>query len=478
MNRKIPIVMDIISKYGSFSKPFVNYFLEYGRINTPCKYYLLTLKYIWNGNYNSALSTLEKGLNLCNDNKTLYFIFLSQKLLILKKLKRDQEADKLFLKLKKDFYKIPKYARKIASSSLLNSYSDISKFRIWGKIYEEDNSAKTFILIGKAKEEIEKNNFKKGIKLYLDAFKTAKSIPHPVGIINSLNNASWFLKESHPKISLILSNKLSYFLGLYREDMDRFLYALDTIFKIQRLNSDPGILETADILTSLEKYLNKLNLPSEKLKYYKETIEQAKDFKFSHKKSTNIRKISLNNNFDINNIFHYISQLSNEDKIILFVSSFMSLFNRKKIFPYITHNIAILFEYFSKDWNNFLLNSKDNWEILRFISFMGENIHPFFLARRELAFNFLKNLNDKYRNIFINFYLSLSEEEKEMMDIFIRNYVRYNREWELKLSHIPHIDNLIKAFHLKENPSLLSIFSFEKRERKRFLRIIENLNIA
>jgi len=109
---------------------------------------------------------------------------------------------------------------------------------------------------------------------------------------------------------------------------------------------------------------------------------------------------------------------------------------------------------------------------------MGENIHPFFLARRELAFNFLKNLNDKYRNIFINFYLSLSEEEKEMMDIFIRNYVRYNREWELKLSHIPHIDNLIKAFHLKENPSLLSIFSFEKRERKRFLRIIENLNIA
>ena len=478
MNRKIPIVMDIISKYGSFSKPFVNYFLEYGRINTLCKYYLFTLKYIWNGNYNSALSTLEKGLNLCNDNKTLYFIFLSQKLLILKKLKRDQEADKLFLKLKKDFYKIPKYARKIASSSLLNSYSDISKFRIWGKIYEEDNSAKTFILIGKAKEEIEKNNLKKGIKLYLDAFKTAKSIPHPVGIINSLNNASWFLKESHPKISLILSNKLSYFLGLYREDMDRFLYALDTIFKIQRLNSDPKILETADILTSLEKYLNKLNLPSEKLKYYKETIEQAKDFKFSHKKSTNIRKIYLNNKFDINNIFHYISQLSNEDKIILFVSSFMSSFNRKKIFPYITHNIAILFEYFSKDWNNFLLNSKDNWEILRFISFMGENIHPFFLARRELAFNFLKNLNDKYRNIFINFYLSLSEEEKEMMDIFIRNYVRYNREWELKLSHIPHIDNLIKVFHLKENPSLLSFFSFEKRERKKFLRIIENLNIA
>jgi len=63
MNRKTPIVVDIISKYGSFSLPFLYFSLEHEKITSPCKYYLLTLKHIWNGKYQKDSLYSRKGIN-------------------------------------------------------------------------------------------------------------------------------------------------------------------------------------------------------------------------------------------------------------------------------------------------------------------------------------------------------------------------------------------------------------------------------
>lgn len=174
--------------------------------------------------------------------------------------------------------------------------------------------------------------------------------------------------------------------------------------------------------------------------------------------------------------FHFY-EFPDETKIILFISSFMALFNRKKIFPYLTKNVLILFELFSKNWKNFFSEFKNKWEIKRFISFMGKDIHPFFLARRNLAESFINNLSPKNRSKFINFYLSLPEKDREIIDIFVRNYVRYNRKWEFDIPLISNgLNNFIETYKLPKIPSYLSFFSFDKKERKKFQKIIIRMN--
>jgi hypothetical protein len=141
-----------------------------------------------------------------------------------------------------------------------------------------------FILLGKAREKIKTGNITEGIALYFKGLRIAKTIPHPTGIINSLNDSAWYMRYSHPHWALRLANQAIYWVGWYREDARGVFYIFDTLFEIQRIVSDQRLYETASLITSLQKYL-----PSGQgrgtREYYKETIQDCKHFIFDLKGS-------------------------------------------------------------------------------------------------------------------------------------------------------------------------------------------------
>ncbi|GAJ10334.1 unnamed protein product, partial [marine sediment metagenome] len=141
-----------------------------------------------------------------------------------------------------------------------------------------------FILLGKAREKIKTGNITEGIALYFKGLRIAKTIPHPTGIINSLNDSAWYIRHSHPHWALRLANQAMYWVGWYREDAKGVFCVFDTFFEIQRIVSDQRLGETASLIASLHKHL-----PSgqgrDTREYYKETIQDCKYFIFDFKGS-------------------------------------------------------------------------------------------------------------------------------------------------------------------------------------------------
>ncbi|TYT20330.1 hypothetical protein FY122_09370 [Dictyoglomus thermophilum] len=506
MLRKIPEVDRLLSTYGSYAKPFLNLALETTKIPPPWKHYFLALKFYWKREYFLSLAEIERGLNKCKDNKTLYYLLLTEKLSLLSKI-NSKEGEILYQQLKKEFPYIPSYARNIISSSLLHYYAtnfpfDLQRFRIWSNNYHLDPSSQVFIFLGKAREEIRRENIRKAISYYFKAFRTSLSIPHPTGIINSLNDASWYLKEKHPKFSLLLAKKAVYYSAWYREDLSYDFAVLDTLFEVQKINNDLSICETSEIINYFYRFLS--NSQGKYTKYhYKKLYESSKNFCFNlNTPSYEMNERLLNffreykilsgkvlrkiiNSRDIKPDFNklptellielrkksildnyqkatsLLKELSEGERDILILSNYTAFFNRKKLFPFIVENL--------KDITSNL--SSKNFEMIKFLSHIS-NDHPFLKARRDLATKFLENLSPKAREKFISFYLSLKEEEREIIDTFVRNYVRYDRDWDFKISIPYEIEILVKKFKLKDLPSSLAYYCFEKRERKKFKRII------
>ncbi|ACI19100.1 hypothetical protein [Dictyoglomus thermophilum] len=505
MPKEISYINRIISAYGSYAKPFLNWILETGRISSAWKTYFLALKLYWKGEYFLALSKLEKALNKCNNSKTLYYLVLTQKLAFLSRV-NSKEGVELFHKLKQEFPYIPSYVRNIAVSSLLHYYatifpSNLPKFRIWSNSYHLDSSSQVFIFLGKAREEIKKENIRKAIFYYVKAFRTSLSIPHPTGIINSLNNLSWNLKERHPKFSLSLAKKAVYYCALYREDLSYDFAVLDTLFEVQRINNDLSICETSMIIKHYYKFLSDSSGNYNK-QHYRKTFESSKRFCFDlepsfYKNNGELRDLNKVSNIkpDFNNLplevlielrrinilknfqrtIEKLNNVSKDARENLILSSFMSLCDRKSLFPSTYKKIKNILD-FSENIKRLINFAKRDFEVIRFLSYIS-NDHPFFEARMDLAKKFLETLLPEKREFFISFYLSLKEKEKELIDAFVRNYVRYDRDWHIKIPTPAEIVSFVKGFQLKELPSSLAYFCFERRERRNFNKIINEMMV-
>ncbi|WP_176238264.1 helix-turn-helix domain-containing protein [Candidatus Hakubella thermalkaliphila] len=120
-----------------------------------------------------------------------------------------------------------------------------------------DKATWVFILLGRAREEVKKNLLPEALPLYLEALEMALSIPHPTGILNSLNDLAWYLKEEDPVYALSLAKKASYYLGYYREDVENHLEVIHTLWEIQRITQDLQLCDTAIILNFLDKKLSR-----------------------------------------------------------------------------------------------------------------------------------------------------------------------------------------------------------------------------
>ncbi len=286
-------------KYGSFAMPFVNWALSKDEINSAWKEYFKALKYDWQKEYTLELKCIERGIKRCKDDQTVKYLLLSLELSVLQNLKKP-EGDRLYIQLRREFHQVPKLARKRVATALLSypslnlNETDLPKTRLWSQYYQNDRSTQVFILMGKARKKIKMGNIAEGIAFYFKGLRIAKSIPHPTGIMDTLNDSAWYMRYSHPHWALRLANQAMYWVGWYCEDARDVFYVFDTLFVIQRIVSDHRLGETASLIDSLQKYL-----PSGQgrgtREYYKETIQGYKYFIFDLKGSICKNSNSLRN---------------------------------------------------------------------------------------------------------------------------------------------------------------------------------------
>jgi len=299
MNIKVPQVIDALMKYGSFARPLVNLALSNDKLNSAWKEYFKAIRYDWQKEKTLELKCIERGIKRCKDDKTVKYLLLAQELSVLQNLK-EPEGNRLYIQLRREFHKVPKLARKTIATTLLSypslntNETNLLKTRLWSQYYQNDRSTQVFILLGKAREKIKTGNITEGIALYFKGLRIAKTIPHPTGIINSLNDSAWYIRHSHPHWALRLANQAMYWVGWYCEDASGVFYLFDTFFEIQRIVSDQRLGETVCLITSLQKYL-----PSGQgrgtREYYKETIQDCKYFTFDFKGSVYKNSNSLRN---------------------------------------------------------------------------------------------------------------------------------------------------------------------------------------
>ena len=289
MNIKVPQVIDVLMKYGSFARPLVNLALSNDKLNSTWKEYFKAIRYDWQKENTLELKCIERGIKRCRDDKTVKYLLLARELSVLQNLK-EPEGNRLYTQLRREFHKVPKLARKTIATTLLSypslntNETDLLKTRLWSQYYQSDRSTRVFILLGKAREKIKTGNITEGIALYFKGLRIAKTIPHPTGIINSLNDSAWYIRHSHPHWALRLANQAMYWVGWYREDARGVFCVFDTFFEIQRIVSDQRLGETASLIDSLQKHLPSGQGRDTK-EYYKETIQDCKYFIFDLKGS-------------------------------------------------------------------------------------------------------------------------------------------------------------------------------------------------
>ncbi len=161
-----------IINYGQFSRPFLNCIVDYLK-NESTKQreeiidYIDVLKLKWDTKYEEALEKIEeviKGLS----KGGLYYLFLEQKMIILKRLNDVKEVEVIYKELRDHFGEIPQYVRGLIVQSLRNirelyyeSNESMEKIRHWSEVYENNPIDKGFILMADAREKKNEEKFKK-----------------------------------------------------------------------------------------------------------------------------------------------------------------------------------------------------------------------------------------------------------------------------------------------------------------------------
>lgn len=425
--------------------------------------------------------------------------------------------------------------------SLLKNDTDLPKSRFWSKDKELSQSTKLFILIGKARKKIKEGMLEEAISYYQKSLKIALKIPHPSGIITCYNDISWYLRDTKPLRSLYNAEKGLYYLGNYFEEPKTYFYILDTLFNIYKKLNYYRIYEISEFINLYKdddfiknRYINLLkntknyiinfeknsyknsfslrNYLNKKIKNVKKTSKLTKisrdklikilNGKTKKIRSKTIRKFINGLNIDIekgtpNQIFselikikidsncqRSIENLSNKtylEKNKLILSTFMALFIRKKIFKYLVKKDVLKEILYLINSDSFKFNDLVNkrYEIKRLVSYI---INPpnFIKGRRDLILKFLDKLDEEKLNIIIDYYFNINENEREIIDVFIRNYIRFEKisiNFGLDQKINLKIKDIVDFLNLNFNSFILSYYYFSKWERVKFNRIISKLEI-
>ncbi|ABX31416.1 hypothetical protein Pmob_0691 [Petrotoga mobilis SJ95] len=256
-------IKDIVEilNFGQFSKPFLNYMGEYLKNESIKQHedvinYIDVLKLKWAAKYEEALEKVENAITL-SKKRSINYLLLAEKMDVLVKLSKEKEIKETFDELRNGFSKLPRYLRGLVIETLRNiremyyeSNESMEKVRYWSEEYENNPFDKGFILMADAREKKNEGKYEEATQLNIEAFKILKDVPHPSGIVQALNNISWWLKDVDKSIALNFSIPLGFYLGYYFDDDNcKIFNSLDTIFQVQKENNDPMIYETAFIFS-------------------------------------------------------------------------------------------------------------------------------------------------------------------------------------------------------------------------------------
>ncbi len=104
-----------------------------------------------------------------------------------------------------------------------------------------------------------------------------------------------------------------------------------------------------------------------------------------------------------------------------------------------------------------------------------KSLDPFVQARKDLARKCLERMPKRTRERFIQRYLTLNDEEKEIIDRFARDYTRYDIRWGMRVKMPDEMEKYAKSFHLKKIPTALAYFALDdEKERDKLVEVLEN----
>jgi len=425
--------------------------------------------------------------------------------------------------------------------SLMGQNSNLQKSRFWSKEKELSLSTKLFLLISKARREIKEKRIQNGISYYQKGLQIATKIPHPTGLITCFNDISWYLRNEKPLKSLYYAEKGIYYLGYYFEEPKINFYILDTIFSIEKKLNFYRIFETSELINNYKNddfvknkyskllnetrryrvdfeknlYKNSKSLRNYLKKYIKNINKASKITKISRDKlydilngiTKNIRgetirklinglnieidnntpneifseliKIKIDENFE--KAIQFLIEKSDIERNKLIISTYMALYDRKNQYRYLIKkdNLKKILYLINSDFEKFKEFTNKRYETKRFVSYV---LNPpiFIKGRRDLTLKFINNIHYENLNDFINFYLNINEDEREILDIFIRNYIRFNKI-TINLGENIEIEkykNIIDFLNLNTSSILLSFYFFSKWERVKFKRLLNKLDIV
>ncbi|QTA37365.1 hypothetical protein JYK00_06380 [Thermosipho ferrireducens] len=193
--KKIPEGLKAVFKYGAFSLPVVNYFLENPSSNIWCSFSLV-LKYVWKGDFNKALREIDRCLRKCNSN-TVRYLLLANKLFFSKSV--GNVDTQLYRYLKRELPKMSKRARNSVVNILINieasGLEPARNVRLWGNRCELDDATLAFLHLAQARKYVNPGKLSATVHHYIQAYRLSRTIPHPSGIVSSLNDLAWDIKD-------------------------------------------------------------------------------------------------------------------------------------------------------------------------------------------------------------------------------------------------------------------------------------------
>ena len=561
---------DIVT-YGQFSRPFLNYIVdnlenELSKENQEIINYIDVLKLKWDAKYEEALEKIEKVITL-SKKRSIYYLFLVEKIGILSDLSDKAKIKETFDELRKGFPTLPRYLRGIVVEKLKNvreiyfEENDLKTIRHWSEVYENNPVNKGFILMADAREKKNEEKYEEATCLNIEAFKMLKDVPHPSGIIQALNNISWWLKDIDKSIALNFSFPLGFYLGYYFDD-DNFnvFNSFDTIFQVQKESNDPMMYETAFIfskcLSKVDKerynilkkqcgksiyqlkyfvfnlynnyYLNTKTLRNfikqevekeqvsiKELNISKRTLNDFLSGKRKYLQPNTLRNIINNLEFEINSSlaipiikelkkkdidkkfeenFYKFIRLRVEKQLSEFFISYLVHYYRQEVkLEKVIKDIKSgsltkeRCDYYTRELINSIFEKTPNIDVDSILinnqelkTYTNKDItfkeHPYYSARKILVKRFMKDLNKIYLQEFIENYINLDSNQKDIIEKYIMNYGRYyeikNIPKELRPKVPKDINVFVKKYTLKRRLSATSFYVFERQEREKFVEML------
>ncbi len=371
-------MLPIIS-YGKSSKTFINYFSEKNN-NADLLIYFNILKKRWVLKSEKLLTEIEESLKKCK-NQGIYYLLLSNKLAVLKSLKREEQMKTVYDKLKREFKNIPAPYRTLIVQTLSSikaskQGNDLKESRKWSEIHLEDEVDLAIAINAKARTIVQEKNYKEASDKFLEVYEYALKYPHPTYIISGLNNASWHLRKKDIETSHHIVRQLAWHCGYWFENPAVLMNYLDTILVIAKRARDYDLFfSMAEMIE--DYYVKMLFIEPDCDKKFNRTIQRVrKHYGVSYNKGGRLDEISnskgiqqfMSEQIRIPRKFAKEHGLSNTSlyRIIKGEMENLKISTLKKIlvalnFPYsfenpkiINHFITLLKEeqYFQANWKN------------------------------------------------------------------------------------------------------------------------------